>query len=198
MGQFSWLYSDTGKQMINGRYKASYLLVPEPFVNVYGNYIFEDCYDGYGHFGSHDIYDLVALWNQDHIDLATFKPYSMREPKLENYGGLWDCDKARLKRQGYSDAEIQKKDMQIQRQYYEAACKRLQEEKQAIADFCNHVSDAIMKERYGKEYLRNIGILFACYDEDNLSLDYPIKITSGPMDYASAKPSLSDPHQGWY
>ena len=55
-----------------------------------------------------------------------------------------------------------------------------------------------MKERYGKEYLRNIGILFACYDEDNLSLDYPIKITSRPMDYASAKPSLSDPHQGWY
>lgn len=36
MGQFSWLYSDTGKQMINGRYKASYLLIPEPFVNVYG------------------------------------------------------------------------------------------------------------------------------------------------------------------
>lgn len=45
---------------------------------------------------------------------------------------------------------------------------------------------------------RNIGIDIACYDYQNKSLKYPIKITSQPMRYSSAEPSLSDDNQGWH
>ena len=45
---------------------------------------------------------------------------------------------------------------------------------------------------------RNIGIDLACYDEDNFSLRYPIKITHDPdAVYEDCDPSPSDPNQGW-
>ena len=31
MGQFSWIYSDTNKQLIDNRRADTYLLVPPPF-----------------------------------------------------------------------------------------------------------------------------------------------------------------------
>ena len=37
--------------------------------------------------------------------------------------------------------------------------------------------------------LRDLGILMACYDEDNFALKYPIKITSKEMEYEDANPS---------
>lgn len=46
--------------------------------------------------------------------------------------------------------------------------------------------------------IRRIGIDIACYDEDNAALKYPIKITSKPMEYSEAEPSISDPDQGWH
>lgn len=197
MGQFSWLYSDTGEAIINDRWKKSYVLVPDPFVNVYGKYICEERYDGYGHFGGYDIYELIAKWNQDVIDAATFSSHSMKVPKLDNFCGLFQSEKDCLKKNGLSDEEIAQKDLLVRQQHFDAASKRLQLQKESIMDFCNHVTEKDMKERYGNDYLREIGILFACYDEDNAALLYPIKITSMPMDYASAKPSLSDKNQGW-
>ena len=46
--------------------------------------------------------------------------------------------------------------------------------------------------------LRDIGIIMACYDRDNASLEYPIKIThdAGAI-YESCGPSDRDPNQGW-
>jgi hypothetical protein len=44
--------------------------------------------------------------------------------------------------------------------------------------------------------LRWLGIILACYDEDNARLDYPIKITSKKFDYDLVEPSKSDPNQG--
>ena len=67
MGQFSWIYSDTNKQVVDCKDADTYLLVPEPFQDKYGKTIYEDCYDGYGHFGKYDIFDLVAEWNKDMI-----------------------------------------------------------------------------------------------------------------------------------
>ena len=68
MGQFSWMYADTGKQMVDGAYKKSYLLVPEPFQEaLHAKYFCTQCYDGYGHFGARDVYDLVADWNREAI-----------------------------------------------------------------------------------------------------------------------------------
>ena len=45
--------------------------------------------------------------------------------------------------------------------------------------------------------LRWLGIVMACYDEDNFALEYPIKITTKEMEYENVKPSESDPNQGW-
>ena len=51
MGQFSWIYSDTDKQLVDNKKADAYLLVPPPFQKKYGKTIYEGCYDGYGHFG---------------------------------------------------------------------------------------------------------------------------------------------------
>ena len=60
MGQFSWLYSDTNKQVVDNKEADAYLLVPEPYQEEYGKYILETCYDGYGHFG---IMTFMNLWH---------------------------------------------------------------------------------------------------------------------------------------
>ncbi len=45
--------------------------------------------------------------------------------------------------------------------------------------------------------IREIGIDIACYNEDNCSLPYPIKIASKPLVYEDCYPSISDSNQGW-
>lgn len=147
MGQFSWIYSDNGKQMVDGKHADSYLLVPPPFQSKYGKWIEENCYDGYGHMGSYDVYDLIIEWNKEMI------PEIVRRAK----NGTWYCNA--------SDS-----------------------------------IDDLMKYYNGEEIgceLRWLGIVIACYDEDNFALEYPIKITSKPMEYEKAKVSKSDPNQGW-
>ena len=71
-------------------------------------------------------------------------------------------------------------------------------ERQRLRDFCSGVSDAKMKEKYGEKYKRLIGIDIACYNEDNVRLRYPIKITHSEKSvYEYCAPSVSDPYQGW-
>ena len=148
MGQFSWIYSDTNKQVIDNRKADTYLLVPEPFQDKYGKAIYEWHYDGYGMFDKYDVYDLVPEWNKNMI------PEIIRRQK----NGTWGCS--------MSEADIQN----LQNYY---------EDKPITCE------------------LRWLGIMMACYDEDNFALEYPIKITSKEMDYKDAKPSESDPNQGW-
>lgn len=148
MGQYSWIYSDTNKQVIDNKRADTYLLVPPPFQKKYGKAIYEPCYNGYGHFGGYDIYELIIEWNKDMI------PEIIR--RAEN--GSWYCSHA-------------KDDIWDLQRYYDG--------------------EPITNE------LRWLGILVACYDEDNFALKYPIKITSREMDYNLAKPSKSDPNQGW-
>ena len=66
MGQFSWLDCKTGEQILDGVHRTSYLLVPKEFG---GGSIAEECYDGYGDFGGHDVYELVADWNRDFVPI---------------------------------------------------------------------------------------------------------------------------------
>lgn len=148
MGQFSWIYSDTNKQLLDDVKADTYLLVPKPFQNKYGKAIYEDWYDGYGRFGSYDVYDLIPEWNKEMI------PEIIRRIK----NGNWVCD-------------VDEKDIKNLQAYYD-----------------------------GKEIdceLRLLGIIMACYDKDNASLEYPIKITTKEMEYEEVKPSLGDPNQGW-
>lgn len=67
MGQYSWIYSDTKKQVVDNRRADTYLLVPPSYQSKYGSAIYEPCYNGYGSFGSYDIYELVAEWNKTFI-----------------------------------------------------------------------------------------------------------------------------------
>ena len=48
------------------------------------------------------------------------------------------------------------------------------------------------------DWKRQIGIMIACYDEDNAALKYPIKITHRPIAYEFACASDTDPNQGWH
>lgn len=148
MGQFSWLYSDTKEQVINNKRADTYLLVPPPFQAKYGKAIYENCYDGYGHFGRYDIYDLVAEWNKDTI------PEIIRRAK----NGNWTC-------------RINEDDIANLQNYYNG-----------VEIFCE---------------LRWLGIIMACYDEDNFALEYPIKITTREMNYKDVMPSITDINQGW-
>lgn len=148
MGQFSWIYSDTNKQVVNNRVADTYLLVPEPFQGKYGRAIYESYYDGYGRFGRYDVYDLIVEWNKEII------PEIIEKIQVCE----WEC----------SVGEIELENL---RKYFDG-------EDTSIP-------------------VRELGIILACYDEDNFRLKYPIKITSKEMDYALAKPSKRDPDQGW-
>ena len=148
MGQFSWIYADTNRQVVDNKKADTYLLVPKPFQNKYGKTIYECCYDGYGHFGEYDVYDLIPEWNKEMI------PEIIK--RLKN--GTWNCF---FKKEN---------DIKNLKNYYE-----------------NKPIDC---------ELRWLGIIMACYDEDNFSLKYPIKITSREMEYEEVCPSKRDPNQG--
>ena len=193
MGQFSWIYSDTNKQVIDNRTADTYLLVPKAFQEKYGKAIYESCYDGYGHFGNFDVYDLIAEWNREFLS----KDMLRDKPKLENYGGLCSFEKDALKQQGLSEDEIEKKDFEQKNYYYNLTVKRYEESIQRLTDYKNGTTDEKMSQKYGKDWKRYIGIDIACYDEQNETIPYPIKITSKKMDYEQVSPSKSDPNQGW-
>lgn len=65
MGQFSWLDCRTEEQVLDNVERNVYVLVPQEFG---GGHIKEECYDGYGRFGGHDIYDLVVDWNLNYLE----------------------------------------------------------------------------------------------------------------------------------
>lgn len=194
MGQFSWIYSDTHKQLLDDIYADTYLLVPKPFQEKYGKAIYEGRYDGYGNFGRYDVYELVALWNRENLPSET---RALRLPKVEEYGGLFDSEKEELRKKGMTEEEIKKADAEKQQEYCDKAILRYKKVLLRNKDFANNVPDNVMKEKYGRNYLREIGIDIACYDEDNTALTYPIKITTKEMEYEEVAPSLSDPNQGW-
>ena len=146
MGQFSWLDCVTGKPILDNVARTSYVLVPQQFG---GGHISERCYDGYGHFGGYDIYDLVLVWNRKSI------PNYVKLMKAGN----WECS--------VSDQDI--KDLM---NYYKGKPIDVEE--------------------------RDLGIILACYDEDNQRLQYPIKITyDSDVTYEECSYSPSDPNQGW-
>lgn len=152
MGQFSWIYSDTQKQLVDGKRADTYLLVPPPFQEKYGKAIYEPCYDGYGRFGGYDVYELIPFWNREMI------PEMIERIKSGHWAGGSALDISTLE-DFFEDEDFEPHD--------------------ALRD------------------LRWIGIVMACYDEDNAALKCPIKITTKPMEYDNVTPSLRDPNQGW-
>ena len=70
MGCFSFKYCDVHSEdtrenrVIIGKNKKSYVLIPKEFG---GGHIVTNCYDGYGFFGGHDIFELIAEWNRKQL-----------------------------------------------------------------------------------------------------------------------------------
>jgi hypothetical protein len=95
MGQFSWLDCRTEEQVLDDVPREVYVLVPKEFG---GGRIRETCYDGYGHFGGQDIYDLVADWNREFVKenpdfILPFNKKPLRE--YEWYEAFSDLSKTR-------------------------------------------------------------------------------------------------------
>lgn len=61
MGFFSWRTSDTHRSISNAYSSRGalpvYLIAPD------NEKIYESCYEGYGVFGGHDVFALLAQWN---------------------------------------------------------------------------------------------------------------------------------------
>lgn len=162
MGQFSWMYADTNNQKALNEGEKAYVPCPD------GTVIFEECYDGYGNFDGHDIYNLVADWNRQKITVG-----SIRKPLREQ----WSPE---------------------DEDYFQSAMRRYESSSRRILDFSNGQSDEYMEETYGEDWKRYIGIDIACYDEDNEALPFPIKICKNrPTEYDLLPASESDPNQGW-
>ena len=193
MGQFSWIYSDINKQLVDNKKADTYLLVPPPFQEKYGKAIYEDCYDGYGRFGRYDVYDLIAEWNREFLSETMLRD----KPKFEDYGGLYPFEEETLRKEGLSEEEIKQKDLEQRQYYYNMAMKRFQTTIERLNDYKNGLSDGEMFSKYGEDWKRSIGIDIACYDEQNESIPFPIKITTREMEYNLVVPSKSDPNQGW-
>lgn len=170
MGQFSWMYANTNneEQMLDNVRADSYLLVPPPFQDTYGKYIKEECYDGYGRFGRYDVYELIAEWNREHLS-----HHMLRDCKAKSW---------------------RKEDIEA----YLYGLKRQIHRVERLIDYENEeLNDIEMTEKYGFDWKRLIGIDIACYNEQNESLPYPIKITNEPLEYDDVIPSKDDPNQGW-
>lgn len=196
MGELSWKYANrkNRRAMKNNVKHDSYLLVPPEFQDQYGEAIYDDCYNGYGRIGRYDVYELVAIWNRQWLPKETTV---MKKPVLEDFEGLWNFNKEELRKSGLSDAEVEALDYEKRSRPYNRALSRYKRDLQMLEDFESGCSDGDMKAKYGDEYLREIGINIACYDEDNKDLKYPIKIVDELCGYDDVYASLGDPRQGW-
>ena len=193
MGQFSWMYSDTGEQMLDNKQVDSYLLVPPPFQKQYGQFIYEGNYNGYGRMGGYDVYDLIAEWNREFLSPDMLEP----APKLDNFGGLWSFERAELVSKGIPEEEIERLDAEQRQKQYNNAISYYEQRCRMLSEYRDGKEDKAMERDYGEDWKREIGINIACYDRQNMNLPFPIKITSIPMDYEVAEPSKRDPNQGW-
>lgn len=196
MGCYSWKDCITREPIKLGRCRNVYVLVPKEFG---GGHIVEPCYQGYGEFGSRDIYELVATWNQKYLENFVFE----NPPKFENVLGMYEFEKASLREQGLSEEEIAKRELRQRIHWHALAVKRYWRDRHRIEYFREGYSKEFLEEVFGSEeelhdtHLRLIGIDIACGDEKNRRLKYPIKMTYDPNAvYEDCKYSKRDPMQG--
>ena len=128
-------------------------LIPQEFKDIKGDYT---------------VFELVALWNKDYLtdkDLG-FKPY------FENFRGMDEYEKNMYREKGKTEEEIAELDKEFRRVFYEESLEQYNSNIDKIQDF-KILSDMEMKDKYGKDYLHEIGV--AIYRSD--SLKYPLKLT---------------------
>lgn len=120
-----------------------------------------------------------------------------------NFGGYDIYDLVALWNLNYikvEDIEVPEKEQYVNEEYFEKAMERYNVNVERMKDFIEgKLSEEEMKAKYGKDYLRLIGIDIACGDERNSKLKYPIKITYDKTDTYETYSDYSkdDPNQGW-
>lgn len=132
---------------------------------------YEGFYNGYGNIGSLSVYEQVALWNREYLTTK-----NLVKPERENFGNVEYAQKA-----------------------YEASMKHYERSVACLSDFVGGMPGAEMKEKYGKDYLRDIGVDIAGYNWQNEQLKYPIKICElkhSAKQYDVLPASKKDPNQG--
>ncbi len=75
----------------------------------------------------------------------------------------------------------------------EWVCKPSKEDIEQLIKYYH--GELVVRDEWHDE--RWIGIMMACYEEDNFALKYPIKIATEEMEYDDVPPSEVDPNQGW-
>lgn len=196
MGKFSFRDCQNGNPIICDKKQNVYVLVPKEFG---GGHIKETRYNGYGEFAGKDIYELVADWNKTDVEAQnkTFLILKKDQPKLDDLGGLFEFEKKALELEGKTESEIRFISKERQLKYFEEDFNRYILRMKRFNSFCIS-SDEVMREKFGDDFKREIGINIACYDEDNAALKYPVKITFDENAvYEDCAPSLSDAEQGW-
>lgn len=165
MGLFSWMFADLDNKENLRIHMEAHVPCPD------GSVIYTNRYDGYGHFGGFDIYELVADWNREFLS--------------ENPGYVIPSRKAAIQTRKSTILKIS--DFSWYPLYADLSISK------------GEIGDRLLKET-GKDWFeyRQIGIEIACYDEDNEALPYPIKICRYPgNNYNNVPASKGDPEQGY-
>lgn len=165
MGFFSWKFCNCKGRLIIGN--PAYLLMPD------GNHIYEFGYDGHGHFGAYDVYEVMAEQNQAYLEGRRDLEHFVEPPEdISNYSS---------------------------QESYERAVRRYNYAVQRLRDFASGKDENYMEKKYDEDWLREIGIeLDNCPSKYKRRLPFRIKVSSEPVDYKSVRPSAGDEKQGCY
>ena len=167
MGSFSWYTSDTKRAILIDNPFPVYVLFPD------GELLLEEEYNGYGKFGGHDIYNLVADWNRKYLsENPDFEIAQERKIWHEN-----------------TETYIFVPTTPVSAFYWYSEYANLQNTPKDI--------EAKMKDAMPFWEYREIGIDIAGTDSRNTILPYPIKLVEHPIFYSAVAASNNDPHQGW-
>ena len=173
MGYFTW----TDAKIKNPR-KTKYGYAKSDMVN-YDSYakivcpndteIETDCYDGYGHFGTKDAYDVVAEWNKPHLNDIIIK---MKERAKKNNTTIWDLHDMEPLSLKYADSKT---------------------DDEVTAFVVSEINSGNLAPYLETEWKRTIGIFIACGKENNEALPYPLKITKNKthIPYSDLYPSIT-------
>ncbi|MBE6021923.1 MAG: hypothetical protein E7231_01665 [Cellulosilyticum sp.] len=189
MGFFSWIDCCDSKKNTKSALKTCYVLVPEEFTDILGNHIKENFYDGMGHFGGYDIFELIAEWNKQVLSEELLED----APKLEDFGGLYGFEKESLRREGKTEAEIEAMDLAQKQEFYDMAIERRERLVNSMRDYKAGMYSDDLELKYGDDWKREIGNYIA----ESEKLPYPIKITyNEDAIYEMCPRSERDPKQG--
>ncbi|MBE5917765.1 MAG: hypothetical protein E7273_13105 [Pseudobutyrivibrio ruminis] len=188
MGHWSYVTVE-GERVIFGEEKRVYMLIPKEFGG--GSY-YTDCFSGMGNSIGPGIFEFLADTNKEYLSSD-----NLEAPVLEQFGGLWSWDIEELKAKGLSEKEIEAKNKEEQKRYYDMAVARYELSVARINDF-KVLSHEQMLDKYGVDYKYDIGNdISRGEDELMAKLKYPLKLSRTDMKYEDTPYfSIDDEGQG--